>query len=73
MQLLTSSSDFSNSLAIVSSGSYIIAIVPIAASADSDFWSAEHTSFLNIRFYNLNPNFAYRWFFKKIEFASNVV
>ena len=60
MQLLTSSSDFSDSLAIVSSGSYIIAIVPIAASTDSDFSLAVHTSVLNSRFYTLNPNFAYR-------------
>ena len=43
MQLLTNGSDFSDSIAVLSSGSWI-AIVPIAALADSDFSLAKQTS-----------------------------
>ena len=44
MKLLTKSSDFCDALAIVSSGNEVLAIVSIAAIADSDFSSTKHTS-----------------------------
>ena len=37
MPLLTSGSDFSDLLAVARSGNWLIAIIPIAALADSDF------------------------------------
>ena len=48
MPLLTSSSEFSDSLAAARSGNYLVAVISIAALADTDFSLAEHTSGLNV-------------------------